>query len=74
MSSEIKDWCVIRVYHRRLETVSNDFVRYEAANVFNAPPHKRMGVEYLTKEEAEAMAKFLNFIEESNERNDRTPR
>jgi len=60
MSSEIKDWCVIRVYHRRLETVSNDFVHYEAVNVFNAPVHKREA-EYLTKEEAEALAKFLNF-------------
>jgi hypothetical protein len=49
-------------------------VRYEATNVFNAPFHKRVGAEYLTKEEAKAMAKFLNFIEESNERNNNTER
>jgi len=59
MSSDIKDWCVIRVYHRRLETY-NDFVLYEAVNIFNAPIHKREA-EFLTKEEAEALAKFLNF-------------
>jgi hypothetical protein len=73
MSSEIKDWCVLQVYRRRLDSY-NDVVRYEAANVFNTPLHKRVGVEYLTKDEAEAMAKFLNFIEESNERNNSTPR
>lgn len=64
MSSEdIKDWCVIRVYHRRLDTI-NDALRYEAVNVFNAPPRQREA-EYLTRVEAQALAKFLNFIGES---------
>ena len=63
MSSDIKDWCVIRVYHRKLE-LFNDVLRYEAVNVFNAPPRQREA-EYLSMEEAKALAKFLNFTGES---------
>jgi hypothetical protein len=39
-------------------------LRYEAVNVFNAPLRQREA-EYLSMEEAKALAKFLNFIGES---------